>query len=220
MDPAKELTILWAIIEQRYLYRRHDAHWIRAAKTAWEGPRYENEYYNFVKSYGLIRGKAAKHLSEKNNTDRKEIQQICHKHFYHPLTSNFRDEARERWLNAIEEIRNKRNIGVSLPSLTLKTFWFYHPELLPMYDSQVRTSLSKEDGSKINEHNFLEKFYHYYEEHNYASEISSVVKKYGLDYPYYYRLIDKVLWFKSFDKRKRDTILKRLSTSIKTLPFH
>lgn len=199
---AELLKWIWSYNEQLILLDRHDAYWIDQARLGWED---KYAFKSFLSTYGLFRGKAGKFLS----AHKQKFINVCNKYFSQPLTKGDFTTAQEIWKNAVSELKGKKynTDDVLLWSATLKAFWFYHPDKLPMYDRYARDALECLRKNKIfiisddilspkrtvQPENFLIVFSEFYTQVALA-QIKEVEEYMHRSYKYKYRIADKFLW--------------------------
>ena len=201
-------------MKQLILLDRHDAYWIEQARTGWKD---KDAFKKFLSTYGLFRGKAGKFLSE----HQIKFIKVCNDYFTQPLKVGDFSGAQKTWKNAVSNLEEKKdNINdVLLWSATLKAFWFYHPDKLPMYDKYARDgleSLRKSDKFKVSDNllspkrsvrpeNFLLVFDEFYKQ--FALDKIIMAEPYmHRNYKYKYRIADKYLWLLGNEKDKTRTI--------------
>ncbi len=203
---AELMKWIWSYNEQLILLDRHDAYWIEQAKLGWKD---KDAFRSFLSTYGLFRGKAGKFLS-KHQT---KFINVCNDYFSKPLRVGDFAGAQALWEGAVAELRGKKSNAddVSFWSATLKAFWFYHPDKLPMYDKYARIALEQlrvnndfllDDSlllpkRSVRPENFLLVFDKFYNQ--YAKDKIKQSKQYvHRDYKYKYRVADKYLWLHGF----------------------
>ena len=193
---------VWAYCEQLTMHAKHDKRWIVAAENGWPG----QTLYDFLKTYKLIRGDAAKLFKEGNHTGRQRFQQICEKHFQRDLPQvRVTPALRRRWHKAVEDVFELRHaLGtkrMNLYSATSKMFWFYQPDAMVMFDSNNFDALArwgKRTGKiawqkDLTTENFLKIFDAYFEEEA-KPKIAQTEILFSVRYPYPKRIAEKCLW--------------------------
>lgn len=221
LDNTKEGTDLlrwiWAYSEQIHLFDRHDALWIQCAELGWEGTDGEEEFSRFLTAYGLRRGGIGNYL--KKDEHRKEIISICNGEFKARLSGDHFVDAQDRWNSVVEKLMAKTKATPA--SLALKTFWFYHPEKLPMYDNNVRNALSrilKKKGilkEKIEPNNFLLHFATYLP--TVEADVRKAEQYFNRKYLSIPRVVDKYLWL--LGSNQEENILEKFRSALKKIPL-
>lgn len=194
----------WAYQNQLVLLDSHDAYWIKCASSQWEGREGFVEFGNFLTSYGLRRGKIAKYFSKDKNV--KFFIKKCNEIFMPKIKGNIWTEAQQRW-NEINNIFEPK-IGAIPASASLKTFWFYHSDILPMYDQYAKKALQSLVEENVNPTNYLILFKDFYintalENINTVHELSP--RKY-ISKP---RVADKYLWL--LGNKKRNEVIRNFN---------
>ena len=183
----------WAYKEQLALFYAHDAYWIECAKRRWGDTNDLKEFSNFLRSYGLIRGKLAPYFCKRESL--QQFRDACNQHFSDVAIGLSWEQAQDIW----NSINDKLKLPSKAPSATLKSFWFYRPESLPMYDRYTRAGLELELKSKmkmkmrITPENYLLAFGEFY--NKIASTaidcVETNIKQKYISRP---RVADKYLW--------------------------
>ncbi len=213
MQTNELLKWQWAYSEQLYLFDIHDAYWIECAKLGWEtSEQNKKEFNRLLISYGVKRGKIGEYLKKDGC---EKLIGICNKAFRGELSNDVYKDAQERWNDVKNELCSE--IEQNPASATLKIFWFYHPEKLPMYDNYVKKALSKHLGNiKIDDKNFLIKFGEYYQK--VKPRIYEAEEFFDRKYISYPRVVDKYLWLCGSGK-KEENILKKYESSLDKIPL-
>lgn len=93
--------------------------------------------------------------------------------------------------------------------LNVTHLWFYHPNKLPMYDSNTRKGLSAKAE------NFLGEFEKFYKEH--LPNIKKAEKHFSRKYKYHPRVADKYLWL--CGSNQDESRLHYLEYTVRHSPF-
>ena len=190
-----ELAWLWAVNENLWLLDKHDGYLIHRVK---------NRKFNvedlelFFKNYSLLRW-LPKFAHEKKWM--QHIIDVCDKVYSEPLPkSGYWGLAKERWFKVMDKLKKRSGGEKTLWSASMKLYWLYQPDKLPMYDTYVRNSLAKiaiENGyiktkSGLIGENFLDVFSRFYQAS--LPEIKLAIKTVPRKYPYPTRVAEKYLW--------------------------
>lgn len=207
----------WAYYEQLYIFHKQDYYWIQCARSKWPIGEEMEEFDLFLNQYGLKRGKIGKYLASKERDNQLQFLTICHKHFQQDLGKRDFNTAQIRWNNTIKDLK-KLQIGVDIKSATLKLYWFYHPEELPMYDSLALKALRQLfKRQKAEQNNFLEYFFKFYQ--SIEAELLETHQFFNQKYIYLPRVVDKYLWLMGQGEEKRTAIIKRFESAIDFIPL-
>lgn len=211
MNTKELLKWKWAYQEQLNILDANDAYWIDCAKHKWSGMDRKNEFGKFLTSYSLRRGKIAKYFSDENNL--AYFITRCNEVFSPSLACDKWNEAQLRWDQINSEF--KQQIGSTPASATLKSFWFYHPTYLPIYDQYTRDALKEVMKCKVTIHNYLSVFKDFHE--NKALEyIDAAEKQSDRVYISKPRVSDKYLWLSGSKNQK--SILRNFQHGMQISP--
>lgn len=218
----KLLPWVWAYREQLYLMDNNDAVWIDAAQNSWP----DETLFNFLSSYGLIRGEAAKLFQKNNKLGRAKFQQRCEPLFKPKLPKSGKtNELQNRWNRAFTKVgtlASQPNSGtLNLRSATSKMLWFYQPKDMVMYDRYAREGLAQwardhdpniKYLNEVNGISYLACFDRYYDNHA-KSQVFQAEQLFGRQYPYPRRVAEKRLWLKG--SGNEDKLLAALKQGLK-----
>lgn len=225
-DASELLPWVWATYQQNTLLFQNDGHWINCAANSWP----QSSFYDFLKSYSLLRGPKGSLFANKEDPTkqqaRRQFIRICDKHY-----GSFRidsklpwaDQVHDAWVKADQDLMRfaqnlrsetfKPSPNMFMPSATLKAFWFYRPNDVPMYDRLAREGLANVSGKKIDPTSFLREFDCVYQENK---KLIQEAKSYcTFPYPYDIRIVDKYLWLEG--SGAKDDILQRFLAAIDIL---
>lgn len=190
------LAFVWAVREQESLWFTHDhAFWAAAQK----GQPNDEDIQKFLKTYGLLRGKAARWLAkagsagpERTKNNRSNFGQLAGKHA-RALVSNAADKNTEVWKDFGNELAKELGESVGkdgffLKSATSKILWFHRPDIVPMYDRYVAKHTNCEPD---------EYYAHCYALLNrHRDAIAHAKALWGTSYCFDIRILDKYLWIR------------------------
>lgn len=179
----------WAYKEQITLFYAHDAYWIKCAKRQWGSAGDSEEFRKLLSSYGLIRGKLAPYFA-KTETRQKFID-ACNQHFSHAKIGLPWEELQNIWTSINENLLKK--LPSKAASATLKLFWFYRPESLPMFDRYTKRGLESIMKQPISPENYLRLFGEFFNKIA-SPEIDLVEMNMQEKYISRPRVADKYLW--------------------------
>ncbi len=206
----------WAYLEQLHLYYTQDAFWIKCAREKWTQGKGDAEYYEFLKSYGLLRGKVGSYLKREEKKNRQKFLKICKTEFAKDLNIEDFKTAGIRWNKVLSKIKNECRIESIPYSATLKTYWFFQPEKVPMFDSQVSDAIKTIlNVKKYKKEKFLDYFLEFYNKKK--QKIIEVDKEYSYKYKFYPRIADKYLWL--YGSGKSEEILEKFREGVKKIPI-
>lgn len=215
MDDKEFLKWIWAYNEHLISLDKSDALLIYYAKKGWNTPDAKFEFQRFITNYGLRRGKVGSYLKCSANED--HFIKLCHHFFKKALENDIFEIAQERW-NKVQNLLEK-DIGAKASSATLKFYWFYYPNKLPMYDLYTRKALQKIYSDKgINETNYLLAFKKFYN-NDIILNIRAVEMYFTRTAYSYTRVAEKYLWLMGLHIKQRESILRKLKMSIELSPY-
>jgi hypothetical protein len=140
-----ELAWVYAGYESLWIHDRHDARWINAAEG---GNWSDDEFSDFLRAYGLVRGKAGHNVfCEKQKQNRQKFANLCRDMFMAPLPLGSEwAELTRRWVCAAKKVGSRFEQENGFLSATSKVLWFYHPDHWVMYDTLNRAGLKTWTG--------------------------------------------------------------------------
>lgn len=188
----------WAYKEQIALFYAHDAYWIDCAKRHWGADGDLKEFSSFLRSYGLIRGKLAPYFCDRERL--KEFIDVCNQHFSDIEIGLSWEQAQNIWTSINENLQCMK-LPSKAASATLKSFWFYRPESLPMFDRYSRVGLESIMKVRVTPENYLLIFGDFF--NTIASPaIDRVEMNTHQKYSFHPRVADKYLWLIGSGKAK------------------
>lgn len=209
------LKWIWAVREQENLWLKHDAFWVDQAKQGWPN----DSVYRMLISYGLLRGKKGACFAGKDNQygiKNREILILRAKEFSDKLQNNNSKHNTKIWKEfdnqLCDDVKFEDSGQWFLPSATLKTMWFFKPNLIPMYDRYAVKGL-KELYKKKGRHeadDFIERCYKMLE--NEGLNVCQAKQKVKSSYEHDIRILDKYLWL--IGSERPDEILQKFKLGL------
>lgn len=213
MDIEERRRWMWAIKQQEWLHLLCDGRWIEMAQR---NPMHwvkSLEYEVFLQVYGVRRGYAAKLLADYEGQEwfvarcekaAQRLRPVSARHFPDRLDKERKKIQSESWKRLVynkEVSYDDDERGFS--SLTMKTLWFFLPNLIPMYDKQARLGLSRINGYSDNfmtSDNFISEFFSFCGDAKTTAR--NVMLSCGSTYRYPIRVVDKFLWLHGYGGRR------------------
>ena len=220
MISAELLPWVWAVEDQLSLLGRFDAEAIAAANEARDGNRRRllSLVSDFRTVYALKRGQVGIFLQRRA----QRFINVCTKHFSQQLTDF--GQAQKRWSEVVAELQSGDSAAQKFWSPTSKIFWFFHPDLLPMYDYFTLQGLRRVQREHrkvrklrpaITADNFLDEFDDFLRRSQ--PLIDQALCAVGRAYPYRPRIAEKFLWIKGQPNGSK--ILERFGCGLKMAPY-
>ncbi|MCG8507596.1 MAG: hypothetical protein MI741_00060, partial [Rhodospirillales bacterium] len=211
-----DLGWFWATQMQIHLLDSFDIVWIHAAKSnCW----HTGMYRMFFAKYGLMRGKVGSYFSngrnkkappakkriaiEESDCRFDEFKSSCLNELPNGSAGASLHDYAKAWRNVVEKYKNEGKYGFEPWSAALKTFWFYRPDAIPMFDNFALAGLRKvlkecelePERSPVTNQNYLENFEVFWTMIG-QKEARKAISLSPRKYPYLMRVVDKYLWLR------------------------
>lgn len=205
---------LWAVTEQLRILDNDDALLILAVQKGRPGV---DAVKRFLENYGLWRWLGMR----KNPARLKHFIDVAEKHF-RPRPATL-PRATGAWCDAVTKFAARDSKQGNYYSAFLKIYWFYHPHVLTMYDTQVRRGLRVTEGElgiqtkdgPVRPENFLYRFDAIFK--RLSPDIRDAVRAFNRIYPYERRVLDKYLWLRGTGNENR--LIDAFKASLRLTPL-